>query len=120
MHGKSFLPLAFRAAPSCIHHSFIIKIEFVQLVLAITAAPTCSALCLPSKVKGVVTMPTVRMPISFAMDATMGAAPLPVPPPIPACRARRRQSVRTISFPCHFCSLQVGDTTTAGNQRESP
>ena len=38
----------------------------------------------PSKVKGLVTTPTVRMPISLAHWATMGAAPVPVPPPIPA------------------------------------
>ena len=39
----------------------------------------------PSKLKGVVTMATVRMPIAFAVAATTGAAPLPVPPPMPAC-----------------------------------
>jgi hypothetical protein len=42
----------------------------------------------PSNVNGVVTMPTVRMPSSRAMDATTGAAPLPVPPPMPACAGR--------------------------------
>ena len=47
----------------------------------------CSArpiLRLPSKEKGLVTMPTVRMPRSCATSATTGAAPVPVPPPIPA------------------------------------
>mmetsp|Transcript_9824 Transcript_9824/g.26747 ORF Transcript_9824/g.26747 Transcript_9824/m.26747 type:complete len:201 (+) Transcript_9824:391-993(+) len=39
---------------------------------------------LPSNVNGKVTTPTVRMPISFASLATTGAAPVPVPPPIPA------------------------------------
>ena len=39
---------------------------------------------LPSKAKGFVTMPTVRMPSSLATSATTGAAPVPVPPPIPA------------------------------------
>ena len=38
----------------------------------------------PSKAKGFVTTPMVRMPISFAHSATIGAAPVPVPPPMPA------------------------------------
>src|SRR5437867_6560872 len=38
----------------------------------------------PSKTKGLVTTATVRMPRSFASDATTGAAPVPVPPPSPA------------------------------------
>ena len=38
----------------------------------------------PSKVKGFVTTPTVRMPFSRAARATTGAAPVPVPPPMPA------------------------------------
>ncbi|POF61599.1 hypothetical protein KMAL_27910 [Novacetimonas maltaceti] len=38
----------------------------------------------PSKVKGFVTTPTVRMPRSRAMRAMTGAAPVPVPPPMPA------------------------------------
>mmetsp|Transcript_19257 Transcript_19257/g.32360 ORF Transcript_19257/g.32360 Transcript_19257/m.32360 type:complete len:303 (+) Transcript_19257:201-1109(+) len=38
----------------------------------------------PSKLNGVVTMPTVKMPRDFATPAMTGAAPLPVPPPIPA------------------------------------
>ena len=38
----------------------------------------------PSKMKGMVTIPTVRMSISLAMRAMTGAAPVPVPPPIPA------------------------------------
>ena len=38
----------------------------------------------PSKMKGFVTIATVRIPISLASLATTGAAPVPVPPPIPA------------------------------------
>ena len=34
--------------------------------------------------KGYVTTPTVRMPASLDMRATTGAAPVPVPPPMPA------------------------------------
>ena len=47
--------------------------------------PTCAALSLlPSNAKGFVTTATVSMPISLATCATTGAAPVPVPPPIPA------------------------------------
>src|SRR3954471_7706808 len=47
--------------------------------------PTAATFCrLPSKAKGLVTTATVRMPISRAISATTGAAPVPVPPPMPA------------------------------------
>src|SRR5207249_3399938 len=39
---------------------------------------------LPSNVNGLVTTPTVSEPISLATRAITGAAPVPVPPPIPA------------------------------------
>ena len=39
--------------------------------------------CLPSS-NGFVTTATVRMPSSFATCATIGVAPVPVPPPMPA------------------------------------
>ena len=38
----------------------------------------------PSKWNGLVTTPTVRMPMSRAVLAMTGAAPVPVPPPMPA------------------------------------
>src|SRR5262245_7727605 len=38
----------------------------------------------PSNWNGFVTTPTVRMPSSLAQRATTGAAPVPVPPPMPA------------------------------------
>ena len=38
----------------------------------------------PSKPNGLVTMPTASAPISLAMRAITGAAPVPVPPPSPA------------------------------------
>ena len=44
----------------------------------------CFFLLAPSKEKGFVTTPTVSIPISLAVLAMMGAAPVPVPPPIPA------------------------------------
>ena len=40
--------------------------------------------CAPSKWKGLVTTPTVRMPCSRTARAITGAAPVPVPPPMPA------------------------------------
>ena len=39
---------------------------------------------LPSKENGLVTTPTVKAPTSLAHSATTCAAPVPVPPPIPA------------------------------------
>ncbi|MNZ92483.1 hypothetical protein D3C78_1115100 [compost metagenome] len=47
---------------------------------------------LPSKLKGLVTTATVRIPKSLATSATTGAAPVPVPPPIPA-------AINTMSAP---------------------
>ena len=47
---------------------------------------------LPSKVKGLVTMPMVSAPSSLATFANSGAAPVPVPPPRPAVR-------KTMSLP---------------------
>src|SRR5436190_13058769 len=44
----------------------------------------CSIRRLPSKVNGLVTTPTVSEPSSFATLAMIGAAPVPVPPPMPA------------------------------------
>src|SRR5688500_13221110 len=38
----------------------------------------------PSNWNGLVTTPTVRMPLSRTARATTGAAPVPVPPPMPA------------------------------------
>ncbi len=52
---------------------------------------------LASKRKGFVTTPTVRIPISLAICATTGAAPVPVPPPIP-------QVTNTISAPLMACA----------------
>jgi hypothetical protein len=64
---------------------------------------------LPSNMNGLVTTPTVRQPSSFATLATTGAAPVPVPPPIPAvtkimsapprCSARRSTSSSAARLP---------------------
>ena len=53
--------------------------------------------CFASKRKGFVTTPTVRIPISLAILAITGAAPVPVPPPIP-------QVTNTISAPFMACA----------------
>ena len=42
-----------------------------------------------SKLKGKVTIATVRIPKSLHTFATTGAAPVPVPPPIPAVTKTR-------------------------------
>ncbi len=55
----------------------------------------------PSKVKGLVTTPTVRMSRSRAMRAMTGAAPVPVPPPMPAV-------MNTMWTPSRWRSSSVG------------
>ena len=47
----------------------------------------------PSNKNGTVTMPTVKMPRSLHAWAMTGAAPVPVPPPIPAVKNAMRVSV---------------------------
>ena len=61
----------------------VISVSTFSLSLSI---PPSAWFCLflPSKVNGFVTTPTVRISISLATFATTGAAPVPVPPPIPA------------------------------------
>ena len=54
-----------------------------------------SILFLFSKAKGLVTIPTVRMPSSLAICAITGAAPVPVPPPIPAVINTRSAPFKT-------------------------
>lgn len=52
----------------------------------------------PSKLNGRVTTPTVNAPISFAISATIGAAPVPVPPQSP-------QVINTISAPSSWALI---------------
>ena len=59
---------------------------FLRLIMPFLAF---SSLFLPSKENGLVTTATVRTPISLAIRAITGAAPVPVPPPIPAAIKRR-------------------------------
>ena len=54
------------------------------LASSVTPSSAWRARRVPSKPNGLVTMPTVSAPISRAIRATTGAAPVPVPPPDPA------------------------------------
>ena len=67
--------------------SFSLSTTIRESTLSSSSARPVSAMFMrrpPSKSKGLVTTPTVRMPISRATRAITGAAPVPVPPPIPA------------------------------------
>ena len=66
----------------------------------------------PSKIKGMVTIPTVRISISFAMRAMTGAAPVPVPPPIPAV-------MNTILVPSFSCALISSILSSAASRARS-
>mmetsp|Transcript_31900 Transcript_31900/g.48926 ORF Transcript_31900/g.48926 Transcript_31900/m.48926 type:complete len:235 (-) Transcript_31900:224-928(-) len=54
----------------------------------------------PSNMNGLVTMPTVKHPLSLATSATTGAAPLPVPPPIPLVTKHK-------SVPCTMAPISL-------------
>jgi len=71
----------------------VIKVSTFAFKFAIPAS-ACFKRFLPSKVNGLVTTPTVRAPTSLAHSATIGAPPVPVPPPIPAV-------TKIISAPCN-------------------
>ncbi|CAB4545857.1 unannotated protein [freshwater metagenome] len=58
----------------------------------------CAERSFASKENGRVTTPIVSAPISFAIFATIGAAPVPVPPPSPAV-------TKTISAPRKISSM---------------
>ena len=64
----------------------LLMINSASTYLCISSAPLSALMIFfwPSKRKGMVTMPMVSTPRSRAMRATTGAAPVPVPPPMPA------------------------------------
>jgi hypothetical protein len=72
------------------------------------AMPSSACRCRlrPSKPNGLVTMPTVRAPTSLATSATIGAAPVPVPPPMPA-------AMNTRSAPCSDSCSSLRDSSAA-------
>ena len=59
-----------------------VSTHFCSSLDALPRRRACGAA--PSKWNGLVTTPTVRMPCSRAARAMTGAAPVPVPPPMPA------------------------------------
>mmetsp|Transcript_16727 Transcript_16727/g.25066 ORF Transcript_16727/g.25066 Transcript_16727/m.25066 type:complete len:259 (+) Transcript_16727:771-1547(+) len=76
-----------------------IKVSTCSLKVSI-ASSACFILFLPSNANGFVTTPTVKQPHSLATSARTGAAPLPVPPPIPAV-------IKTISAPSQICVISL-------------
>ena len=60
----------------------------------------------PSKPNGRVTTPIVRAPAAFATSATMGAPPVPVPPPSPAV-------MKTMSAPSSASSISARCSSAA-------
>mmetsp|Transcript_23171 Transcript_23171/g.32645 ORF Transcript_23171/g.32645 Transcript_23171/m.32645 type:complete len:370 (+) Transcript_23171:483-1592(+) len=70
------------------------------------ASVACRILLLPSKAKGLVTMATVRAPDSFAISETTGAAPDPVPPPMPLVTKHR-------SVPATMAAISSLDSSAA-------
>ncbi len=77
--------------------------------LLLSPSIPCSAWLIrrrPSKIKGRVTTPTVRAPISLATSATIGAAPVPVPPPMPAV-------INTKSAPSKAVAISSRDSSAA-------
>mmetsp|Transcript_3431 Transcript_3431/g.5115 ORF Transcript_3431/g.5115 Transcript_3431/m.5115 type:complete len:205 (-) Transcript_3431:377-991(-) len=76
---------------------------FFKFVIASSA---CFIRCLPSNPNGLVTTPTVRHPFALATSATTGAAPLPVPPPIPAV-------MNIMSLPFTIASISSLDSIAA-------
>ena len=70
----------------------------------------CSALCIlaPSNLNGNVIVDITIAPISFAMPAMTGEAPVPVPPPMPAVR-----NIKSMSFSRLFNSALLSKAALA-------
>ena len=71
-----------------------------------SAKPLSATLPRRSNLKGLVTTATVKIPRSFATSATTGAAPVPVPPPIPAV-------MNTISAPLSSSAMRSRSSIAA-------
>ena len=80
--------------------------------IASVAASAVSRRRTPSKPKGSVTTPTVSAPSSRAMRATTGAAPEPVPPPMPA-------ATKTMSDPSSAARISSFDSSAAARATEA-
>mmetsp|Transcript_18546 Transcript_18546/g.42408 ORF Transcript_18546/g.42408 Transcript_18546/m.42408 type:complete len:214 (+) Transcript_18546:611-1252(+) len=76
------------------------------------ARSACLILFLPSNPNGFVTTPTVRHPhSSLAIFATIGAAPLPVPPPMPAVTNTRSAPAQIFSISSRLSSAAAHPTS---------
>ena len=81
-----------KASTSGVPRSTTARSRWLGIVMSVSTTPrssvipasACWARRRPSKANGLVTTATVRMPSSLAVAATMGAEPVPVPPPRPA------------------------------------
>mmetsp|Transcript_15222 Transcript_15222/g.35401 ORF Transcript_15222/g.35401 Transcript_15222/m.35401 type:complete len:284 (+) Transcript_15222:196-1047(+) len=78
-----------------------------------------SARLRPSNEKGLVITPTVRQPISLAISAITGAAPEPVPPPMPAV-TKTRSAPLTISRMASLLSSAASIPISAEPPAPSP
>ena len=65
----------------------------------------------PSHSNGVVTIPTVKIPLRLAIPATTGAPPVPVPPPIPAVTNTMSALSIVSSISCRFSSTASRPTS---------
>mmetsp|Transcript_22537 Transcript_22537/g.31367 ORF Transcript_22537/g.31367 Transcript_22537/m.31367 type:complete len:276 (+) Transcript_22537:607-1434(+) len=97
MLKASFTGVFFPTASSSRSLGMIINVSTFSRSCTI-ASIACVTLRRPSNEKGVVTMPTVRMPMLLAMPAITGAAPDPVPPPIPAVTNTMSAPLTTFSI----------------------
>ena len=82
-----------------------IKVSTIDSILS-NPFIALSILFFPSIVKGKVTTPIVNAPCFFAIFAISGAAPVPVPPPIP-------QVIKIMSLPAIFFFISDSDSFAA-------
>src|SRR3989344_4926230 len=84
----------------------------VSAIDASFSRPICafSILFCPSTVKGKVTIPIVKAPFFFAISATTGETPVPVPPPSP-------QVMKTMSESFNFFLNSCSDSLAACNPK---
>ena len=88
-----------RLSATCNRRSLgmVIKVSTFSFSLAIPSV-ACFWRLRPSKAKGFVTTPMVSAPSSLAHCATIGAAPVPVPPPMPAVTNTMSEPFRAFSI----------------------
>ena len=84
-----------------------IKVSTLPFISLIACLACCMRL-LPSNPNGLVTTPTVSAPAFLAHSATIGAAPDPVPPPMPAVT-----NTRSASFTISIISSRLSSAALA-------